>query len=87
MDADVMRSILVVFGRVFRATISRGGRKKDIKRSYIVVKKDSLVSPHRCNLKDPLSLKEHLLLVVSRHQARHRLRSVTLPLLFLVGFV
>ena len=39
MDTEVMRSILVVFGRVFRATISRGGRKKDIKRLYIGVQK------------------------------------------------
>ena len=38
MDTEVTRSILVVFGRVFRATISRGGRKKNIKRLYIVVK-------------------------------------------------
>ena len=39
MDTEVTRSILVVFGRVFRATISRGGCKKGIKRSYIAVKK------------------------------------------------
>ena len=76
MDTEFTRSILVVFGRVFRATISRGGRKKDIKRLYIGVQKGNLVSPHHCDLKDPLLLKEHLLLVVSRHQARRRLRSV-----------
>ena len=70
MDTEVTRSILVVFGRVFRATISRGGHKKDIKK-VIHSATDSLVSPHRCDLKDPLSLKEHLLLVVARHQARH----------------
>ena len=39
MDPEVTRSILVVFGRVFRATISRGDRKESIKRSYIAVKK------------------------------------------------
>ena len=60
MDTKVTRSILVVFGRVFRATISRGDRKERIKRSYIAVKKDRLVSPHRCDLKDLLSLKRTL---------------------------
>ena len=39
MDTEVTRSILVVFGRVFRATISRGDRKEGIKRSYIAMKK------------------------------------------------